>query len=877
MLYGAKKNKSQLQKHLRLLAKFNDVKGVYQKADTIGHIVRLYKQTSRQLKKDKNNRVLQFIYNRFQEVFQIAVAVTEKTKTFDDRLERIAFEICRHTHMAIDVNFWLGACREIFVFSLKDAEQLADYLQIKKCQLFCFACESYLSGNDTQQILCNIFAVNNTLSNVEKTTALCSSQMQSKNLEASMYSEGNFALTLEAGEITLSQKKFVRTDGVTFCFYENGRQLGEKFLYAKFADKVSLHCKSLGTIEIRQKNFVKDGKVVSNVQVLNNSNKARNINLYIFADITFGISNDFVSFVQDGIFVLGNGKKWFCVSSDFACKYDGKAQNGIYSFCCCVTLKLKSKGSAVANFAFGAFDDAKCVSKFKADSGNLDFFAEDFLYCNQAEISQIADSVNAVAGGISLEQRLACNKKSFLSGNSLSPICGYNLDGLFATDGATFTVADKLLTAPTFGGDRVYAKIDGKIFLLNASKPYIKDDVAIYKTHDGNLDFILEVSHFCEKTFTVKCKNSSKKSKTLTVVLCLDFFKKQTVTSDGYNVRFGGVALNCSQEFQVTSSATKFDKFNPNFDFSTDLTMQDICAAKMQTKAEKECVLKFTLKKSVESDEGLSSPCVSNAFFWHTDKNMLSACILHAGLKEISIFSLPATAYCNGKYLYDILTEVLANNFMQTIVTCRGCEKSVEVSPWAFALGAVWFISLYGREIDCKNLIKKTEEILLANTKTPLETIAKALCLKKIFPYAIDKARCLTEVQKLTAVIESFDRKYRVFAKLCGVLSSGRSGDFYAMLKEIKTELHGYIDGTFLEVVLLENFAGIVAQDGNIKINTMLSGDLKEDITCRFFGKRFVFKFCNNGVNALKINGKEFSSSLKTDNLGDVNYIDIFY
>ena len=101
--------------------------------------------------------------------------------------------------------------------------------------------------------------------------------------------------------------------------------------------------------------------------------------------------------------------------------------------------------------------------------------------------------------------------------------------------------------------------------------------------------------------------------------------------------------------------------------------------------------------------------------------------------------------------------------------------------------------------------------------------------------------------------------------------------DFYAMLKEIKTELHGYIDGTFLEVVLLENFAGIVAQDGNIKINTMLSGELKEDITCRFFGKRFVFKFCNNGVNALKINGKEFSSSLKTDNLGDVNYIDIFY
>lgn len=876
MLCGAKKGAAQLQKHLRLLSKTNAESSVYANADTIGHIVRLYKQCKKRLKRNYDDRILNFIYSKFQEIFHTAKIISNKAKNFDGKLERIAFEICRHTHMAIDVNFWLNTCVEIFDLNLKTTEQLADCIQLKKCQLFCFACENTLLGFNMQEIICNIFGIRNNLADIEALTSLCRGKIKNDNLDLDVYSEGNFDISVGDCDFTYRQNKFIRTEGVTFSFYENGRQLSEKFKYAKFADKVSLHCKNLSTVEVKQKTFVKDGNVVSNFEILNNSGKVRNIDLHIFADLIFCKNNDFVSFTENDIFVVGSAGKWFCLASDLPCDFFSESRNGINFINCKVALKLKAKCSTVVNLAFGAFDKANGLKKFKTQRNNLDFFAENFIFYQEAAVTKIDEKVDAIVGGISLEQRMLCNKKSFLSDNSLTPVCGYNLDSLLSSDGTSFTVADELLTTPLFGGDRVYAKIDGKIFLLNTGKPHLEDDVATYENRYGDFCFKLEVSHFCEKTFKVSCKNLSGKVRTLTVVLCLDFFKGQKVTCDGYNVRFGNVTLNCSQEFTVTTSATDFDKFNPNFDFTTNLNRQDICAVMSQMRVKDNCVLKFTLKKRVEQHGDFPTACIANAFFWHTDKNTLSATTLHSGLKQIGLFSLPSMAYCNGKYLYDVLIELMDNGFIQTVVTCRGNEKTVDVSPWSFALGAVWFASLYGYKVDCKNLIKKVDEILLMTANMPLEVVAKAVCLKKIFSYSDDKAGCLTEVYKLAEKISVLGGGYAAVAKLCGVLPFDGCG-FDDLLSEINKTFGKKIDSGFLEVALLENFAGIIAQDGKIKIGNKPFGEFNDEVICKFFGKRFVFKFCNNGEKIMKINGKEFSSAIRTENLGDVNYIDVFY
>ena len=146
MLDGPSKSVGELKSHLRLLNALNP-KGVYFRDDTAGAVARLYKKFKRAARRGRNDALFSSVMDKFQSVYSAAVRLCRGERK--EKAERAAFEICRHTLMALGDGEILALCADVFGKDLPFLAVLRDELEIKKCQLFCLAAWHILFGSET--------------------------------------------------------------------------------------------------------------------------------------------------------------------------------------------------------------------------------------------------------------------------------------------------------------------------------------------------------------------------------------------------------------------------------------------------------------------------------------------------------------------------------------------------------------------------------------------------------------------------------------------------------------------------------------------------------------------------------------------------------
>lgn len=869
-LVGAQKNQEQLLAHLRLLATFPQAKCVYSNAETLRHLKRLTRIFKRRA--EKGGRLSAFVADKLLQEYAPACSLAQKLENCG-RLERIAFEVCRHTRLAVDIPQTVKTCAKIFSLDLMQADMLAECLQMKKIQQLCLAGDLLLAGRSLGVILlCDAFPQAVQFGAAKKVFGQAYALQGRGVVRLKTYSTGNFALSIGEDKVTLPQEKFVSSDGIRFCLSENGRRLGAAFEFACFYDKASFHRTKCGALTMSQTDFLKQNAIVCNFEIYNGGDKARNVDLHFFADLCMGeIKNkNFFGFVQSGVQLTSAEGKWFCAfgADDYSTRQDGVLcfVDGVRSLC------VAAKSRVTANFVFGAFSSERDAVRFVKDSGNFDFSNKDFVFCGQTEVHELG--AVATMPPILMQDKAACEKKSFVRKNHLSPISGYNVNSFVSSDGEMFSVTDKLVTTPKFGGEKIFARIGGRTILLNSGEPHVSDGVVTFEKAFDGVTLMLEISHFAEKQYKITCKNKGA-AKNLSAVLCFDFFKPTKVVREGLGVRFGGIELICPQMAAVATSAVRFDKFDPSFDFSDDLSSTDLCAMSAVANVEDIATIVFSARAEAEIDalDGLSV----SAPFWNARLNELSATLLCADLKEIGMFDLPSVVYENGGAALKILKKVMSNGFRQKVVTAAATEKVVPVSLWAFALGASWFVSLYSRQTDCSFLHEKLKEIMLCKPILPMEHVAKAICLKKLFAFAKDKAACLTKLRQLTDEIKTFGKEERFLASLAGVGEDLPQTSAKEIFAAAKKTLSGIVCDGFLQVCLLENVFGVTVQDEKVKLCSRFSGVLDEKIDVSIADKKLLFRFLKDGTHRYVLNKTEIPSVFMTDGLQKVNFIDVYY
>lgn len=837
-------------------------KGVFFGFDTVGEIVRLYKKFKKKIKRFSGDALFCFVYDKFSAVYDCAVKICSSAGI--SLAERCAFEICRHTRFAATDKLADEICADVFGKDLAFLSAVRDEMSLKRCQLFCLAASMLLSG-DRRAAESYLAALFDTSFAAGFTTSLDFAEMTRDNTVCKIYSSGNFTVTRGVSQVTMKEDKFPLSDGVRFDLFENNVSLKIKTTRAAFGDKMFVCEKESGTLFVRQTCYFNGNGFVCSLDVANRGQKTRQIRLLALADFALPVKN---VFCQNGVYLFETGGKWFCVSCDR--KQDISRDENMRLF---AEVRVKAKDSATVNFCFAVFDKMTDAAVFVSRGGVVWFYAKDFLFVRPSVTSAVCREIASRGGGVSFDQTLACERRDVMRKNSLYPICGYNTDSFVSDRGEIFSVGDKLFTSPRFGGERVYVRVDGRTYMLCDGKAEIKEDKIVFRKKTLSADFTLEISHFGGKNYKIIC-DGAKGGKTLSVMLCLDFFYRLPVSVSGRRIALGEYTLDCPTECEVVTSSKAFDKFAPDFDFCPSVCDGDICAVKCAKKFDGKCVLNFCLKRSVNDDALADAFCVQDNSFWDGGAINLSATLIHASLKKITLFSLPSLAYVNGRYLKDILEKLSADGFTSQIIT-SGSVKKYDVSRWAFYLGAVWFVCMYPDDEYSRRLLKFTDEMFLTPVADGAEALAKALCCLKICRHVVDKVSCLTAAENAKNLAVRGGNS-ALAAYICGLTEGKISGvkdigGLYDFASRSVTD----VDRCFLSVMLLENFAGIKPDGGEVSVTPRFDGHI-DNVRGKFFGKAMSFDF-RKGAPPLSLNGGEIASRFIVKGLGEASFFDVGY
>lgn len=857
MLDGPSKSVVELKSHLRLLNALNP-KGVYFRDDTAGAVARLYKKFKRAARRGRNDALFSSVMDKFQSVHYAAVRLCRGERK--EKAERAAFEICRHTLMALGDGEILALCADVFGKDLPFLAALRDELEIKKCQLFCLAAWHILFGSETSAEK-YLSAILGGEASTELSGALRSAETRSGETSCRIYSGGNFTLSLNGRDVLLDEKKFVMSNGVRFCFAENGVTLGEKFVGADFRKKSFVCVKECGALSFTQKSFFNENGFVCSFSVSNGGQKARKINTLALADFVRTADD---AFVQNGVCVLRFSKTWFCAACDVFCQALEDENLRLLA-----EIRCAAKSEVRFNFCFGVFGTAAQMKRFVHGAGRAGFYRRDFVTDSPAETSVIFGKTPCTSGGLPLSEKLACERRTALSRGSLTAVSGYNTDSFISAAGDVFSVGDRLFTSPRFGGERVFVRVDGKTYLLNSGEISLADDKIVFAKQTAAAKLTLEISHFGVKNYKITLEGVRGR-KTVSVILCLDLLGNADFRRRGGDVVIGDYVLTCPPCSDVTSA---FDKFRPDFSFGGDVP-SGVCAVKCGMTAENMCEINFTLARKMPGDAPGDVFAVDDCAFWNGNAMALSSSLIHAGLKEISLFSLPPVAYTGGRYLKDILAA-LKKDLAYDVMTVSGVRRA-KASAWAYWLGAAWFVCMYPDDEFSAPLSETFGEMLMTKPATAAEKTAKALACLKICRHVKDRAECLTVAEKLKDYAATLTGSDALLAYMCGLTGGkvdgvGSLGGLYRFAREKLPR----VDGGFLSVMILENFAGITADGGEILLSPRFDGNIGK-IRGRFFGKTMEFDF-RKGEPSAALNGGKTSGRISAKGLGDRSFFSVGY
>ena len=286
------------------------------------------------------------------------------------------------------------------------------------------------------------------------------------------------------------------------------------------------------------------------------------------------------------------------------------------------------------------------------------------------------------------------------------------------------------------------------------------------------------------------------------------------------------------------------------------------------------CEINFTLARKMPGDAPGDVFAVDDCAFWNGNAMALSSSLIHAGLKEISLFSLPPVAYTGGRYLKDILAA-LKKDLAYDVMTVSGVRRA-KASVWAYWLGAAWFVCMYPDDEFSAPLSETFGEMLMTKPATAAEKTAKALACLKICRHVKDRAECLTVAEKLKDYAATLIGSDALLAYMCGLTGGkvdgvGSLGGLYRFAREKLPR----VDGGFLSVMILENFAGITADGGEILLSPRFDGNIGK-IRGRFFGKTMEFDF-RKGEPSAALNGGKTSGRISAKGLGDRSFFSVGY